>query len=147
LKLDEGDLQPVDTVLLLQSSPLLERATAAQLVGLSGAARPIALTPGVDPLAGAEPSVLVVLTGSVRVEREGTETQTAGPGDVIGIYETLAGVPFPAKAEVLQAGRGLRFMRSEVLDVLADDIELLRGIFSGLLRLPEKLTNNSQPVA
>jgi hypothetical protein len=38
-------------------------------------------------------------------------------------------------------------MRSEVLDVLADDIELLRGIFSGLLRLPEKLTNNSQPVA
>jgi AAA family ATP:ADP antiporter len=147
LKLDEGDLQPVDTVLLLQSSPLLERATAAQLVGLSGAARPIALTPGVDPLAGAEPSVLVVLTGSVRVEREGTETQTAGPGDVIGIYETLAGVPVPAKAEVLQAGRGLRFMRSEVLDVLADDIELLRGIFSGLLRLPEKLTNNSQPVA
>jgi AAA family ATP:ADP antiporter len=143
--LDEGELQPVDTVLLLQSSPLLERATAPQLVGLAGSARPITLSAGTDPLAGAEPSVLVVLSGSVRLEGEGREPETAEPGDIVGIYQTLAGVPLPVRAEVTQAGRGLRFIRSEVLDVLADDIGLLRGIFSGLLRVPESLTNSSHP--
>jgi ATP:ADP antiporter, AAA family len=144
--LNEGELQPVDTVLLLQSSPLLERATAAQLVGLAGSARPITLTPGTDPLAGAEPSVLVVLSGSVRLHGEGREPETASSGDIVGIYQTLAGVPFPVKAEVAEAGRGLRFIQSEVLDVLADDIGLLRGIFSGLLRVPESFTNSSQSV-
>jgi hypothetical protein len=41
------------------------------------------------------------------------------------------------RADVVAGGQALRFFRSEVLDVLADDIGLLRGIFSGLLRVPE----------
>jgi hypothetical protein len=53
------------------------------------------------------------------------------------MYETLGGVSFTMKTEVTAAGQGLRFIRSEVLDVLADDVGLLRGIFSGLLRVPE----------
>jgi ATP/ADP translocase/HEAT repeat protein len=136
-KLDEGVLQPLDTMLLLQSSPLLNRATAAQLVGLSGLARPVALTPGTNPLAGPDASMLVVLGGSIRVERDGAPAETAGPGDLLGIYETLGGVSFNVKAEVVAAGHGLRFMRPDVLDVLADDIGLLRGIFSALLHLPQ----------
>ena len=136
-KMDSGVLQPLDTILLLQASPLLSRATAAQLVGLSGIARPVVLTPGTDPLAGAEPSMLVVLTGAMRVEREGATVETAGPGDLIGIYETLGGVSIRVKGEVVTAGQGLRFLRPDVLDVLADDIGLLRGIFSALLHLPQ----------
>ena len=54
-KIDQGQFQTVDTVLLPQSSPLLERATGAQLVGLAEIARPMQLTPGVDPLAGSNP--------------------------------------------------------------------------------------------
>ena len=138
-KIDQGQFQTVDTVLLLQSSPLLERATGAQLVGLAEIARPMQLTPGVDPLAGSEPSFIVVLNGEVRITREGAEPETAGSGDVIGLYQTLAGVPFPVRAEVVAAGQCIRFLRSDVLDLLADDIGLLRGIFSGLLRLPETL--------
>jgi hypothetical protein len=136
-KLDDGVLQPLDTMLLLQSSPLLNRATAAQLVGLSGLARPVALTPGTNPLAGPDASMLVVLGGSIRVERDGAPAETAGPGDLLGIYETLGGVSFNVKAEVVAAGHGLRFMRPDVLDVLADDIGLLRGIFSAVLHLPQ----------
>jgi CRP-like cAMP-binding protein len=140
-KIDQGLFQSVDTVLLLQSSPLLARASSAQLVGLAGIARPVSLTPGVDPHAGPEPSVIVVLNGEVRITREGAEPETAGAGDVIGLYQTLAGMPFPVRAEVVTAGHALRFMRSDVLDLLADDIGLLRGIFSGLLRVPETTVN------
>jgi ATP/ADP translocase/HEAT repeat protein/CRP-like cAMP-binding protein len=143
-KLDQGQYQAVDTVLLLQSSPLLERATAAQLLGLASIARSVTLTVGADPLSGSEPSVLVVLSGAVRLERDGANSETAVAGDVIGIYEALAGVASPVKAEVTTAGQGLRFLRSDMLDVLADDIGLLRGIFSGLLRVPERFTNSSQ---
>jgi hypothetical protein len=136
-KIESDTLQPVDTILLLQSSPLLTRATAAQLVGLAAIAHPVDLTPGADPFSGPDSTTLVVLSGSVLIERDGAAAETAGPGDVVGIYETLGGVDFPVRAEVLTAGRGLRFIRSEVLDVLADDVGLLRGIFSGLLRVPE----------
>jgi AAA family ATP:ADP antiporter len=136
-KIDQGQFQSVDTVLLLQSSPLLERATSVQLVGLAEIARPMPLTPGVDPLAGSEPSVIVVLNGEVRITREGAEPEVAASGDVIGLYQSLAGVPFPVRAAVTAPGQSLRFLRSDVLDLLADDIGLLRGIFSGLLRLPE----------
>jgi CRP-like cAMP-binding protein len=97
------------------------------------------LKKGVDPLTAVEPSILVVLSGSVRLEREdGLAAETAGPGDVVGIYETLGGVTFRVRAEVEVEGKALRFLRSDVLDLLADDIGLLRGIFSALLRVPEQ---------
>jgi CRP-like cAMP-binding protein/HEAT repeat protein len=133
-----GDaLQPFDIIVLLQTSRLLERATATQLVGLANVAHPVNLTAGSDPLVGAEASTLVLLSGALRIERDGAPAENARPGDVIGIYETLGGMPLPVRAEVTEPGRGLRFIRSEVLDVLADDVGLLRGIFSGLLHAPE----------
>jgi CRP-like cAMP-binding protein len=136
-KAASGSMQPLDTLLLLQASPVLARASATQLVGLAEIARPVTLTPGIDPLSGPEPSMLIVLSGQVRIDREGAAPHVAGAGDSIGVYQTLAGVATPVRAEVITAGHGLRFSRSEVLDVLADDIGLLRGIFSGLLRVPE----------
>jgi ATP:ADP antiporter, AAA family len=130
----KAGLQAVDRVLMLQSSPLLSRATAPQLVRLAGIARPIPLAAGDTPLDGAEPSILIVLSGAVRVERDGTDAGLAEAGDAIGIYETLGGVPFPVRAEVTQSGQGLRILRSELFDLLADHIDLLQGIFSGLLQ-------------
>jgi ATP:ADP antiporter, AAA family len=134
-KVDSG-LQAVDRILLLQSSPLLARASATQLLGLAGIAQPVTLKVGENPLTGSEPSILVVLSGSVRLQRDGA-TEMAEAGDAMGIYETLGGVPFPVKAEVATAGQALRFGRSDVFDLLADDINLLQGIFSGLLRVPK----------
>ena len=71
----ESGLQAVDRILLLQSSPLLQRATAAQLVGLARIARPVTLKAGEDPVTAAEPSMLVVLSGAVRVERDGAQPE------------------------------------------------------------------------
>jgi AAA family ATP:ADP antiporter len=136
-KIESGTLQPVDTILLLQSSPVLGRASATQLVGLAEIAHPVVLAAGADPLVGSETSILVVLSGSIRLEREGLPSEIAEAGDGIGIYETLGGVAYAMRTEVLTPGHGLRFLRSEVLDVLADDVGLLRGIFSALLRVPE----------
>jgi hypothetical protein len=65
----------------------------------------------------------------------------AESGDAIGIYETLGGAPISAKAQVTEEGTALRWHRSDLFDLLADHIELLQAIYSGLLRgkiAPEK---------
>jgi hypothetical protein len=74
------------------------------------------------------------LSGSVRVERAGQPPETADAGDAIGIAETLGGFVSASRSEVVGEGRGLRFTRADLFDVLADNIDLLQGIFSGLLR-------------
>lgn len=128
-----GGLHAVDRILLLQSSPLLSRATAAELVGLARIARTIDLKVGVNPSTPSEASILIVLSGAVRVERDGIE-DTAEPGDAIGVYETLGGLPSTARVEVVTEGFALRLVRNDLFDLLADNVDLLQGIFSGLLR-------------
>jgi AAA family ATP:ADP antiporter len=135
-KIDAG-MQAVDHLMLLQSSPLLKRASATQLMRLTGIARTVSFRPGEDPLTGPEPSMLVVLSGAMSVERDGCPSETAEAGDIVGIYEALGGVAGSMRITVATPGQGLRFLRSELLDLLADDIDLLQGIFSGLLRVPE----------
>jgi ATP:ADP antiporter, AAA family len=127
-------LQPVDRVLLLQASPLLSHATADQLLGMAAIARQVPLTPGKDPMGGGTASILIVLNGGLRIERKGGQVETANSGDVVGIYETLGGVPFAATVTVTSEGNALKLDRSEVFDLLANHTDLLQGVFSGMLR-------------
>jgi ATP:ADP antiporter, AAA family len=127
-------IQPIELGILLQSSAILSRATSAHLVALASIARPVALKPGADPLVGLEPAILVVLSGAVRIERDGHPPEIAEAGAVVGLAETFGGLPSSVHGEVIREGHGLRFTRTELFDVLADNIELAQGIFSGLLR-------------
>ncbi|MCC7242715.1 MAG: MFS transporter [Acidobacteria bacterium] len=128
-------LQPVDRVLLLQASPLLATASGAQLLRLATSARPLTLTAGTDPLAGLpEPSTLVVLTGTITVVTDLGRKLTADSGDVIGMHQTLAAKPLGATLLADSDGTALRFTRSDVFDLLADDTALLQAVFAGLLR-------------
>jgi ATP:ADP antiporter, AAA family len=128
-------LHPMDRVLLLQSSPLLARATAPQLLKLAAVGRSATLQPGKNPLEGtSDAAILVVLSGAVKVTRAGHSPEIAEAGDAIGIYETLGGVPLDVSLEVTSEGSALRFDRAHLFDLLADHIDLLQGIFSGLLR-------------
>ena len=45
-----------------------------------------------------------------------------------------AGVPLGRRAVVTRDGRALRLTHDELFDVLADHIDLLQGLFSGLLQ-------------
>jgi hypothetical protein len=52
------------------------------------------------------------------------------------VYETLTGVPLARDATIVKTGSGLRFLCSELFDVLADHIDLLQGIASALMKAP-----------
>ena len=130
-----GGLQPIERVLLLQSSPLLRRATGEQLLRMAAIAQQAALAPGAVLFGETDnPAIYALLSGEVTVESPGEAPLTAGAGDTIGIYETLAGVPAGAKVTVTKPGVALRIDRRELFDLLADNLDLLQGLFSGLLR-------------
>jgi CRP-like cAMP-binding protein/HEAT repeat protein len=130
----QKELRPVDRVILLQGSPLLAHATAAQLWRMSAIARQVTLAPGKEVLAkGAEASILIVLTGLLKVE-SGAEARTADTGDVIGMYETLAGAPIDATITATEPVQLLRLDHDALFELLADHTDLLQGIFSMLLR-------------
>ena len=60
--------------------------------------------------------------------------QTADSGDLVGMYETLSGTPLDATVTALGDGMALKCVRADIFDLLADNTDLLQGIFSGLLR-------------
>ena len=134
---DKGqeDLRPIDRVLLLQSSPLLAHATAAQLWRLSAIARPVTIASGKEAIAkGSEASILIVLSGSLQVATGAGLVGTATAGDLIGMYETLAGLKLDATVTAHSTTHGLRLDRDALFELLADHTDLLQSVFSTILR-------------
>ena len=140
---DSTGLRPVDRLLVLQSSPLLAHATAAQLWRLSEIAREASVLPNTEAIPrDSEAAILIVLSGSLKVE--GAEAAgTATAGDVIGLYETLAGSGLGASVTANTETRLLRIDRSGLFELLADHTDLLQGIFSMLLRRSGRVISNT----
>ena len=124
----------VDRLLLLQSSPLLAHATAAQLWRLTAIARPLRVGRGKTMIErGGEAAILIVLSGSLKVESP-QSLGTATAGDLVGMYETLAGVKLDATVTAQTESHILRLDRAALFELLADHTDLLQGVFSTLLR-------------
>ena len=127
-------VQALDGLLLLQASPLLQRATTAELVRLAAAARVVPLTAGGTLFKpGDVAAIHAVLTGQVTVAADGATADVAESGDVVGIYEALSGRYMTSTGTVVQAGTALRIDRAELFELMADQMPLLQGIFSGLV--------------
>jgi CRP-like cAMP-binding protein len=129
---------------------LLAHATAAQLWRLSAIARPMDLVPGKEVIQrGGSASILIVLSGTLKVESSDSAA-TADTGDVIGMYETLAGLPMDASVTAISDAHVLRLDRGLLFELLADHTDLLQGVFSVLLRAaasrpPSQRTVRDQP--
>jgi CRP-like cAMP-binding protein len=137
-------LSPLDKVLLLRRNPLLARATVGQLRELAGITHEVPLAAGNVLFAPNDKPVLYhVVDGEVRLESDGGTPVVAGPGCTIGVAEILAGVPVGRRATVLRSGQALRLDHEELYDVLADHIDLLQSLFSGLItaRQPKRREN------
>ena len=127
-------LDPVEKALLLRQSPLLGRATVDQLLDLAAITREVALATGSVLLTERDaPSVYHVLVGEVQVENGTGPPVRLGPGRTMFVAETLAGVSPGRRATVTRDGHALRLDHDELFDVLSDHIDLLQGVFSGVL--------------
>ena len=128
-------LRAVDRVLLLQASPLLSHATAAQLWRLSAIARPVTIASGKEAIPrGSDAAILIVLSGALQVETGAGMVGTATAGDVIGMYETLAGAKLDATITAHSTTHALRLDNDALFELLADYTDLLQGVFATIVR-------------
>jgi CRP-like cAMP-binding protein len=106
------------------------------MLGIASLAHEVSLVPGVPLFTDAEgPTIYAMLDGQVTVEDEGgTIVQTAGSGDVIGAFETLAGTHVRGKVSATTAGRALRIEREDLLDLFGQRPLLLQQVFGALFR-------------
>jgi hypothetical protein len=60
------------------------------------------------------------------------------------MFQTLSGKPLGAVVAATSDGTALRFTRTDLFDVLADETALLQSVFAGLLRAAESLEREPQ---
>jgi AAA family ATP:ADP antiporter len=125
-----------DAARFLRQDPLLSRATAAQLLALTAVAPEVPLKAGAVLFdAGTPPAVYQVVQGELLLEHPGIGSMVAPPGATIGVADTLAGTASGWRATVTRDGQVLRLDRDELFSVLADHVDLMQGLFSGVLAL------------
>ena len=131
------EVSAVQRVLALQQVPLFAHVSADGLLQLGALTR-------VEPFDGgdilsrtAETPLRVILRGTLTVERPSTDdpARHAGPGDTIGVYEALAGVPRETGADhvvATETGAALRLNRDELFDLLGQRPALLEQLFAAI---------------
>jgi AAA family ATP:ADP antiporter len=136
LAADHASPGAVHAARLLRHDPLLSRASATQLLALTSAAPEVPLKSGVVLFdVGTPPAVYQIVQGEVVLEHPAAGPQLAAAGATIGVADTLAGTTSGWRATVSKDGRALRLDRDELFAVLADHVDLMQGLFSGVLAL------------
>jgi AAA family ATP:ADP antiporter len=126
---------------LLRQDPLLSRASAAQLLALTAVAPEVPLASGTVLFdVGTPPAVYQIVQGEVLLEHPGANPELAPAGATIGVADTLAGNASGWRATVTKDGRALRLDRDELFSVLADHVDLMQGLFCGVLALRDAET-------
>jgi hypothetical protein len=131
-------LNHFDKALLLRQNPLLGGASVTQLLELAVVTREVTLSGGAPLASGDEPPAAYHLLGcEVQLEDGSGPPITVGPGRTVYLMETLAGIAPRNRAVVTRGGTALRIDQDELFDVLSDHLDLLQGVFSGVLNAIE----------
>jgi CRP-like cAMP-binding protein len=137
-KLPTHSLTPIEKILVLENVPVFAEVGPNEMGHLVSIAHEVPLNEGSTVFTEADtPTVLAVLAGRISLESTGGEPPvTIEAGDVVGLYETLAGAGNGRRAVVVGAGRALRLEREELFELLEQRPELLQQLFGALFRAP-----------
>ncbi len=126
-------LTPIEKVLALQKVTPFANFPADEVLPLANAAQGVTFTRGQHLIrAGEIPGVVVVVKGNLTLEAEGAAPRTMAAGDVIGLMETLAGMPLGGDVKASGDGMALRIRHDDLYDVLAERPGVLRRLFARL---------------
>ncbi|NWG13413.1 MAG: HEAT repeat domain-containing protein [Acidobacteria bacterium] len=132
----QAPLKPIDKVLSLQQIALFSHLSAEEALNLASIAEEICFAPGSMLFSETDhPALYVLLSGSLALESADHDPPlAAGPGDAIGVCETLAGVSLGRRARATAFGTALRIDREDLFDLLSQRPVLLQELFSALFR-------------
>lgn len=132
----EGSLTTIQKGHVLRRVPLFAKVTGPEMLQLSDIADEVRLETEA-PVASETPfwCFVVVLTGELRSTDDDGSAQRALPGDIVGLYETLAGLSAPMGSRRLVASEPssiLRIEHDDLFDLLGQRPDLLEQIFSAV---------------
>jgi hypothetical protein len=131
----EGNFNPIEKGLVLKTIPVFSQVSPDEMIALASVAAEIRLTAGSDLFTeGDRPGIYALISGELSIEGRAESQIIAGASDVIGIYETLAGIDFEFHARVRKDGLALRIDREDLFDLLVQRSALLRQVFGALFR-------------
>lgn len=126
----------VEKVILLQAVDVFSEVPSESLAVVAAIAEELEL-PADRRLyeeQDASDSMYVVLDGRVRLERDGREVTTAGPSEAFGTWALFDDEPRLVAAVTTEPTHVLRVDRDAFFDVLADNVEVTRGVLKALAR-------------
>ena len=135
-----GELTRIQKVLALQKIPLFSKVSGTEMLYLAAIARQVTLEQGAILADETGPFGLgIIVSGglSLTTQDRPEPVAQAGPGDSVGVYETLAGVDSGSpvgklRLVVTKSGSILQIQRDELFDVLGQRPDLLQQIFAAI---------------
>ena len=134
-------LTPIEQMLALQQVPMFATLSTEELAQLASIARSVTIRE-TEVLSDEtdRPICCVVISGSLSLHEgpTGAERGRAGPGDTVGLFETLAGITRgglgrePLQLIVDTSGTALQLDREELFDLIGQRPRLLQHLFSAL---------------
>ena len=127
---------------MLGDVPVFADVAPDEMLHLASIASEVPMTEGSTLFSESDPSaVWVILAGRAVLESvAGGDIVATEAGDVVGIYDTLAGTPIGRRARVVGAGRALRIEREDLFDLFGQRPALLRQMLRALLGVPTETT-------
>jgi hypothetical protein len=131
----EGNFAPIEKGLVLKAIPVFSQVSLDEVIALAAIAAEARLTAGEDLLTEDDrPAIYALISGKLSIQRDAEAPIVAGPTDVIGIYETLAGIGFGFHARVQQDGIALRIDRDDLFDLFVQRPALVGQVFGALFK-------------
>jgi CRP-like cAMP-binding protein len=130
-----SNITPLEKIKSLRKVVLFARCKTEQLLELAAIAHEVSYQQGDTIFRENEPgdSLYCLVTGSVRLKREGTAYETiVGEGEAFDTLAILDRKPRAVTATAETDTITLRIDSEDFYDLLADHIEIVQGIFSHL---------------
>ena len=133
-----SSLAPLEKALVLHRVPVFSQVSAGEVLHLGGIAQDMAFEAGRAIGGEADAcAILVLLSGEIALEPAEPSTGdavVARRGDVVGLYETLAGVPLGRRQVAITSGTALRIQREDLFDLMGQRQALLQQLLGALFR-------------
>jgi len=130
-----GTLSPIDKVLCLQRVDVFKYATTEMLGYIGSIADEVRVPQGSVIFMEQEisDSMYVVVTGRIRLEKEGLEVLVAGPNQSVGTWALFDNAPRIMTATAIDDAVLLKISSSAFYEFLADHEEITPVIFKAII--------------
>ncbi len=132
----KASINPIAKAALLEALPVFSQVSREEMLALTGIASEVNAVSGAQIFAETDPPALYLLiSGSLSLEStEDEPIVSAGPGDAVGLYQMLAGIPLVRQGRCLEDARFLRVDREDLLELLMQRPDLQRQLLGSLFR-------------